>query len=160
MLISYLPTTHLQHVTNASARCRLIANLYHACMCRIFSSVVAAGCNGTFMTSGHGITYRVHPLLACIMGDYPEHVLTTCVFNGECPTCPVDHNQLGEFKAEDRPALCELATILEALNSFDNNPASFLQACKNVGIRPVFEPYWKDLPYSHINRLITPDILH
>jgi Plavaka transposase len=160
MLIGYLPTTHLQHITNASARRCLIANLYHACMRCIFLSVVAASHDRTFMTSGHRITYRVHPLLACIVGDYPEHVLTTCVFNGECPTCPVDRNQLGEFKAEDGPALCELATILEALNSFDNNSAGFLQACKNVSIRPVFEPYWKDLPYSHINRSIMPDILH
>jgi Plavaka transposase len=72
MLISYLPTTRLQHVTNASARCRLIVNLYHACMCRIFSSIIAASCNGTFMTSGHRITYCVHPLLTCIVGDYPE----------------------------------------------------------------------------------------
>jgi Plavaka transposase len=70
MLIGYLPTTHLQHVTNASAQCHLIVNLYHACMHRIFSSVQAASRNGAFMISGQGITYHTHPLLTYIVGDY------------------------------------------------------------------------------------------
>jgi Plavaka transposase len=112
------------------------------------------------MISGQGITYHAHPLLACIIGDYPEHVLTTCIFTGKCPTCPVEHDQLGEYNAQDGPALYELIAVMEALDSFNNDPASFLQACKNVGIRPVFKPYWKDLSYSHINHSVMLDILH
>ncbi|KAH9975424.1 hypothetical protein BGW80DRAFT_1169067 [Lactifluus volemus] len=160
VLLGYLPTTRLQHVTNVSARRRLLANLYHACMGRIFSSIQTAGADGTFMTSSRGIVYRAHPLLACIMSDYPEHVLTTCVYSGECPTCPVGRDMLGEYNAEDGPALRDLAAAIEALDSFHDDPANFLRVCKDARIRPVYQPYWLDLPYSHINRSITPDVLH
>jgi len=46
------------------------------------------------------------------------------------------------------------------LDSFDDDPAGFLQACKGAGVKPIIDPFWKDLPYVHIYRSITPDILH
>ncbi|KAJ4473000.1 hypothetical protein J3R30DRAFT_3782605 [Lentinula aciculospora] len=36
----------------------------------------------------------------------------------------------------------------------------FIQACRDTGIKPIFEPYWAKLPYSNVYLAITPDILH
>ncbi|KIJ93874.1 hypothetical protein K443DRAFT_12554 [Laccaria amethystina LaAM-08-1] len=54
----------------------------------------------------------------------------------------------------------DLDAILKAFDSFDSDPAGFLQTCARAGIKPLVEPLWKNLPYAHIYRSITPDILH
>ncbi|GLB45659.1 putative protein Coprinopsis cinerea okayama7 130 [Lyophyllum shimeji] len=160
VLLGYLPTTRLEHVTNLASRRRLIANLYHACMGKVFGPLKPAGEHGIFMTSGDGATRRSHPLLACVVIDYPEQVLTTGSFTGECPSCDVDRNDLGEYDRTSPPTLRDLSKVLEALDSFDTDPAGFLQACAHAGIKPIVDPFWKDLPYVHIFRSITPDVLH
>jgi len=66
-------------------------------MAQIFSPLRHAGEAGVLMTTGDGITYRIHPLLACFTGDYLEQVLTTATFTGECPICPIPHDQLGAY---------------------------------------------------------------
>jgi hypothetical protein len=159
-LLGYLPTTRLEIVTNASSRRRRLANLYHACMNKILSPLKYAGDHGIFMTTGDGVTHRGHPLLACFAGDYPEQVLTSATFTGECPICPTPHDNLGDFDRNAPVALRELERVLDVLDSFDENPAGFLQACKAVGVKPIVDPFWKDLPYAHIYRSITPDVLH
>jgi len=129
-------------------------------MAQIFSPLRHAGEAGVLMTMGDGITYRIHPLLACFTGDYPEQVLTTATFTGECPICPIPHDQLGAYVHNTPTGLRELELVLQALNSFDDDPAGFLQACKGAGIKLIVDPFWKDLPYVHIYHSITPDILH
>jgi hypothetical protein len=129
-------------------------------MSKILHPLKSAGDSGIFMTTGDGITHRVHPLLACFAGDYPEQVLTTATFTGECPICPTPHDRLGEYDHNTPVALRELEQVLDVLDSFDEDPAGFLQACKTIGIKPIVEPFWKDLPYAHIFRSITPDVLH
>jgi len=97
VLLGYLPTTCLENELDYSSRRCQLSNLYHACMAQIFSPLRHAGEAGVLMTMGDGITYRIHPLLACFVGDYPEQVLTTATFTGECPICPIPHNQLGAY---------------------------------------------------------------
>ena len=160
VLLGYLPTTRLENELNYSSCRRRLSNLYHACMAQIFSPLRHAGEAGVLMTTGDGITYRIHPLLACFAGDYPEQVLTTATFTGECPICPIPHDQLGAYVHNAPTGLRELELVLQALDSFDDDPAGFLQACKGAGVKPIVDPFWKDLPYVHIYRSITPDILH
>jgi hypothetical protein len=161
ILLAYLPTTRLEAETNQAARRRLLSNLYHACMSKILEPLREAGKSGVFMTSADRLIRRNHPLLAAFIGDYPEQILTTCTKTGECPVCPVSRDELGEYDTNDpTPWLRDLDRILEALDSFDDNPGDFLQTCSNAGIKPVVNPFWKELPYVHIYRSITPDILH
>ena len=160
VLLGYLPTTRLENEPNIASRRRQLANLYHACMAQILSPLRRAGETGVFMTTGDGFTHRNHPLLACFSGDYPEQVLTTATFTGECPVCPIPHDQLGASGCNIPTGLRELELVLQALDSFDEDPAGFLQACKGAGVKPVVDPFWKDLPYVHIYRSITPDVLH
>ena len=159
-LLAYLPTSRLENVTNKSAQHRLLANLYHSCLSRILQPLREAGSLGIFMTSGDGHTRRNHPLLACIVEDCPEQVLTTCIPTGQCPTCTTPHDELGEFNSNKVPELRDLDHILDVLDSFDDNPGDFIRTCKEAGIKPVIDPFWKELPYTNVYRSITPDILH
>lgn len=160
VLLGYLPTTRLENEANkASCRCQL-ANLHHACMSKILHPLKHAGESSIFMTMGDGVTHWSHPLLACFAGDYPEQVLTMATFTGECPVCPMPCDHLGKYDCDNPAVLRELEHVLEVLDSFDEDPAGFLQACKASGVKPIVEPFWKDLPYVHIYCSITPDILH
>ena len=129
-------------------------------MSRIFDPLGTAGRDGVFMRTGDGFTHRVHPLLACLVEDYPELVLTTCTYTGECPSCPTPHEELGIYDRHHIPPFREIENILDALDSFDEDPAGFLKTCKTAGVKPVVNPFWMNLPYVHIYRSVTPDILH
>lgn len=129
-------------------------------MGRILKPLEEAGRSGLFMTSGDGLTRRTHPILACFVGDYPEQVLVTCTYTGQCPTCTTPHDEFGDFIPPGDPDLRDLECILAALDSFDEDPGGFLQTCQSAGIKPVVEPFWSNLPYTHIFRSITPDVLH
>ncbi|KAF9528325.1 hypothetical protein CPB83DRAFT_735438, partial [Crepidotus variabilis] len=160
VLLGYLPTTRLEGVTNQAARRRQLANLYHACMSKILKPLEEAGRSGVKMTSGDGVTRRVHPILACFVGDYPEQVLVTCTYTGQCPTCNTPNSELGVDQNPNDLELRDLEEILNTLDSFETDPAGFLQACQSANIKPVIDPFWINLPYTHIFRSITPDILH
>ena len=56
VLLAYLPTTRLEHVSNKAQRRRLINNLYHACMGKVLKPLESVGIDGIFMTSGDGLT--------------------------------------------------------------------------------------------------------
>lgn len=53
-----------------------------------------------------------------------------------------------------------LAKILEALKTADSHLTNFTQACLRAGIKPIYGPFWEDLPFTNIYRSITPDVLH
>ena len=141
VLLGYLPTTHLENKLNYSSCQRRLSNLYHVCMAQIFSPLRHAREAGVLMTMGDGITYQIHPLLACFVGDYPEQVLTTATFTGECPICPIPYNQLGAYVHNMPTGLQELELVLQALDSFNDDPTGFLQACKGAGVKPIVDPF-------------------
>lgn len=159
ILLGYLPTTRLEHITNKAARRRMLANLFHSCMHQILRPLETAGVEGIKMKSGDGVIRRTHPILASYIGDYPEQTAVTSVKNGECPTCEVDHNELGSIT--DASQLRDLEKILDALDTLDDDdPTTFTRACRNAGIKPIVHPFWQHLPYTNIYCSITPDVLH
>ncbi|KAJ7157665.1 hypothetical protein C8R43DRAFT_1183066 [Mycena crocata] len=112
-----------------------VANLYHACMRKILGPLRAAGVDGVQMASGDGVVRRCHPILSIFAGDYPEQTLVGGVKTGECSTCP-------------------------ALKKADGNATVFTRACSEAGIKPIYHPFWEDLPYVNIYLSITSDVLH
>ncbi|KAJ7253652.1 hypothetical protein C8J57DRAFT_1076835 [Mycena rebaudengoi] len=148
VLLAYLPTSRLEHIKNKASRRRTLANLFHACMSFIMKPLRDAGVTGLAMSSGDGILRRAHPILACYIGDYPEQVLVTCVKTGWCPTCGVDHGDLGV--GDLKSPLRHLGSILAALDRLDEGGTIFAQACNEAGIKPVVEPFWQHLPYTNI----------
>ncbi|KAG1849692.1 hypothetical protein DFJ58DRAFT_716907 [Suillus subalutaceus] len=160
VLLAYLPTTRLEHVTNkASHRC-MLANLYHACVGRVLAPLAAAGIDGINMRSGDGAMRRCHPLFACFAGDYPEQVLVTGVKTTQCPSCDVPSDELGLAAGAANYQPRDLNAVLNALSALDEGGLAFVRACAEAGIKPIVHPYWEGLPFVNIFESITPDILH
>ena len=150
----------LDHIKNQAKRRRMIANLFHSCIRVILEPIRAAGKDGVPVTSGDGVTRRGHPIYAAFCGDYPEQVQVNGVKTGECPTCGVAHENLGDFDKDDRHAFRDLEAVLELLSLADDAPADFLKACREAGIKPIYQPFWQGLPYADPFLAIAPDVLH
>ncbi|KAF7292189.1 hypothetical protein MIND_01246200 [Mycena indigotica] len=123
----------------------------------ILGPLEKAGAKGVEMASGDGVIRRCHPIFATFVGDYPEQVLVTCVPTGECGSCEVERDQLGD---DETFPLRDLARVLAVLDGVDGDPTEYKRACKEVGIKPIYHPFWENLPYTNIFRSITPDVLH
>lgn len=158
ILLGYLPTSRLEHITNKASRRRTLGHLFHACMSYILSPLERAGSDGEVMSSGDGVRRHVHPIFASFVGDYPEQILVSCCITGDCAECEIPKDDLGE-DTKSYP-LRNLMKILQALSRIDEGPVIYMQACKDAGIKPIFDPFWQKLPYSHVYQSITPDILH
>ncbi|KAJ7673177.1 hypothetical protein DFH06DRAFT_1266823 [Mycena polygramma] len=156
ILLGYLPTSRMKHVKNKAARRHALHFSFRDRSCYMLEPLKPAGITGLPMTSGDGVTRRGHPIYATFVGDYPEH-LVTAVKTGECPTCEVPRDELGE--ASEYP-LRDLEKILEALETLDSGPSVYAAACEEAGIKPIFHPFWEGLPYTNIFQAISPDVLH
>jgi Plavaka transposase len=158
VLLAYLPTSKLGHITNkSSCRC-CILNLFHHCMQTIVEPLESAGREGIILVSGNGAARRCFPILAAYIRDYPEQILVSLVKTKTCPICPALCNDIGNWDSILEP--CDAEKITEALNTINTGAAKFIQACANAGIKPIQCVFWKNLPYVNIYRSITPDILH
>lgn len=158
ILLGYLPTTKLEHIKTPTERRRALADLFHACMKKILAPLESAGVEGIPMASGDGTWRRCHPIFAAFVGDYPEQTLVTLVKYKACPTCPIPTTELGSGKVLPPR---DLGPILKALSTLQTGGyEAFEAACVDVGIKAVAHPFWEDLPYVHIYRSITPDVLH
>ncbi|KAJ7061787.1 hypothetical protein C8F01DRAFT_1013173 [Mycena amicta] len=158
VLLAYLPTANLSHITNLASRRRTLGNLFHVCLSHITAPLRTAGVDGIDMVTGGGDTHRGHPICACYAGDYPEQILTTCAITGECPSCECEHGHLG-----DANCTCprrNLENILRALDTLDQGGTIYAKSCAAVRIKPIVHPFWEDLPYTNIFACISPDILH
>lgn len=162
ILLGYLPTTRLENVTNKAARRRMLGNLYHSCMGEILKPLQDCGENGVFIATADGQQRRMHLILAAFIGDYPEQVLTACVYSGDCPTCSASRGKPGysDNPQSSSSQLRDLDHILSVLDSFETYASGFLQSCKSSRIKPVASPFWRNLPYLNIYQSITPDVLH
>ncbi|CDO72219.1 hypothetical protein BN946_scf184970.g71 [Trametes cinnabarina] len=158
ILLAYLPSTRLQHITSHASRRRALANLYHACLTYILRPLKHAGINGIALVSGDGVSRRGHPIFALHVGDYLEQLLAAGCKHGECPKCPIPRDEIGILSPE-RP-FRDLDKVLAALRKVSQGPRAYTRACKEAGIKPIIRPYWADLPFVNIYRLIVPDLLH
>src|SRR5215470_2445540 len=123
ILITYLPTTKLEHIASKAACRRTLSNLIHSCLDHILSPLGTAGVDGVLMFSGDGVTRWIHPIVACYSADYPEQILVTGVPSKQCPKCTVPHDELGNHGA-DYP-LRNLEEVLVALRLVDEDPTRF-----------------------------------
>ncbi|KAH9166786.1 hypothetical protein EDB89DRAFT_2075512 [Lactarius sanguifluus] len=107
--------------------------------------------------SGDGIWRRCHPIFAVYVGDHPEQALVMCTYNGRCSKCTVTLDRLGKYTSFPPH------NYSEAVDTFllaDEEVRIFHAACREVGLKPIFHPFWESFPLSNIFISITPDILH
>ncbi|KAL1675271.1 hypothetical protein EV122DRAFT_218848 [Schizophyllum commune] len=162
VLLGYLPTSGLKHITSIASRRRCLSNLFHSCLERITAPLKEAGVHGERMSTADGKVRRCHPIFACYISDYPEQVLVTCTINGDCPLCGARHDELELFDRAvadgTTSSLRHLGSVLDVLHSADQ--AGWYTRCSNNRVRPVRKPFWEGLPFAHPYRSITPDVLH
>ena len=76
-----------------------------------------------------------------------------------CPICKVHP----KFRGTHQPSLArdksETISMLVARENGQND-ADFQQKFKDLGLRPVFPPFWARLPHTNIFQAFTPDLLH
>lgn len=124
ILLGYLPTGKLEHISNKSKRKRVYANVFHACMRVIVEPIKDAGEDGVLMASGDGATRRVHPLYAAYCADYPEQLLVNGLKNFQCPTCGVTIDHLGDYHDGSTHPYHDLEHILSILALADDSPGT------------------------------------
>ncbi|KAJ3551364.1 hypothetical protein NM688_g4745 [Phlebia brevispora] len=136
ILVGYIPVSKLECFSEAN---RSLAGyrLFHHCMKKILHPLVEAGTQGVEMTCADGYIREVYPILAAYVADHPEQCLVVNTKESFCPRGTVDPDERGE------PSEC-----------FDS------ELFEKTGLRPVYDPFWRDLPHCDIFSCITPDILH
>lgn len=154
--MAYLPTTRLEHITNKAARRRAVANLFHACMGEILAPLREAGLEGIPMKSADGVERRCHPILAAYVGDYPEQILVTTAYSGDCACCDAGKGDLGAYPLVH--AYRDIEAALAAVHTLGTD--LWVERCREANIKPVQHPFWEALPYTSIFASITPDVLH
>ncbi|THU88318.1 hypothetical protein K435DRAFT_866398 [Dendrothele bispora CBS 962.96] len=151
ILLGYLPIIKLSNLTGPLAmRRRMVANIFHACMGYMLKPLEKAGRKGVHMASGDGLVHRTHPIFALHVSDYPEQLLITGCKKGECPTCPIPMDEVGD--SAEVYNFHDFAQVLEAFDKLDQGlgPTAFRRACKDAGIKPIQQPYWINLPFVNI----------
>jgi hypothetical protein len=156
ILIGYLPISKLECFRIAGdSRKFAVYRLFHHAMRTILDPLIAAGKNGIEMPCADNLVRRIFPILAAYVADYPEQCLVACCMENRCPCCVVGCDERGEnFDSPSRSQVSTLSTLSQHKNGED--PFLF----DDEGLRPIYHPFWADLPHTDIFACITPDILH
>lgn len=155
LLIGYLPTSPLLSFAHDQDRREAGWALFHYCIGRILEPLIEAGKSGVDMICADGFIWPVYPILAAYVADYSDQCKVTCVKQGWCPKCRAHHDSLGVWQQSIWRDPKKTILVLER-----RQKGMGLADFEKHGLRPVFKPFWANLPHANIFSSITPDLLH
>ncbi|KAF8152479.1 hypothetical protein B0H34DRAFT_784587 [Crassisporium funariophilum] len=160
VLIGYIPVSKLE-CFDANSRAVAGYHLFHHCMEQILQPLQDAGRNGVRMTCADGKIRQIFPILAAYVADFPEQCLVACCKESRCPRCEVAFDERGELLLhtvwrDPEETLCQL----EKEKRSQSKGYKTAQRFEDLGLRAVYDPFWKSLPHTNIFTCFTPDILH
>lgn len=154
VLLGYIPVAKFACFTDTE-RSEALYRFFHTCMAKILEPLVRAGTEGLDMACADGFLRRIFPILAAYIADHPEQCLITCCKENRCPRCTVSWTERGDFA--DRPMRNQQETVqILTRAASGEEPDDF----DTLGLRPVYSPFWANLPHTDIFTCISPDILH
>lgn len=154
VLIGYLPTSKLE-VFHKKTRGQAGWRVFHHCMRKLLEPLREAGKSGVTMVCADGYRRRVYPILAAYVADYPEQITVACCLKGRCPKCLIGAKELGQpVDSILRDPERTKQVLKSKSEGFD------VHEFKEYGLRPIYKPFWAELPHCDIFNAITPDILH
>ncbi|KAJ7815457.1 Zn-finger domain-containing protein [Mycena leptocephala] len=162
ILVGYLPIGKFSGYSD-KARQAVRYRTFHHCMTIITRSLVAAGTEGVDMTCSDGFVRWVWPILAAYVADYPEQCLIANCMENRCPICKVKPTSRGAHEPSASRDQAETLELLKEHQSGYKNPATAAKSKADYdefGLRPVYAPFWAQLPHSNIFQAFTPDLLH
>ncbi len=154
ILLGYIPVAKLKCFSD-DERSEAAYRLFHTCMAKMLAPLIEAGNNGVLMTCADGLVRQVFALLAAYVADHPEQCLVACCKENRCPRCVVGRNERGD---PDLHPLRSHDETVETLRRAERGDIT--EKFVDEGLRPVFRPFWADLPHTDIFSCIAPDILH
>ncbi|CDO74593.1 hypothetical protein BN946_scf184807.g1 [Trametes cinnabarina] len=154
LLIGYIPVSKL-HCFSKATRADAGYCLFHTCMKKILKPIIAACQTGVPMMCADGIIRRIYPILAAYVADHPEQCLIACCKENRCPRCIVPRKKRGDNTKHPLRDHSHTAETLRRVGDGES-PPDFAKH----GLRPVYEPFWAQLPHTDFFACITPDILH
>lgn len=129
-------------------------------MSEILKPLIDAGKDGIDMTCADSWIRRIFPILAAYVADYPEQCLVACCKENRCPRCQVDPNDRGELLLSSWRQPDETIELLNQDQRYQRSGRESTKQFVDLGIRAVYEPFWKLLPHTDIFTCFTPDLLH
>jgi hypothetical protein len=103
ILIGYLPVPKFTCEMNKDKRCKAKRNLFHRCLESILQPLADA-CNsgGIEFPCSNGGVWRIYPVLALYIANYPEQCKVACMKQTHCPICVVQPEARGKLGDSDK----------------------------------------------------------
>ncbi|KAK6969575.1 hypothetical protein R3P38DRAFT_3336834 [Favolaschia claudopus] len=162
ILVGYLPVGKFMGYSDKQ-RQAIKYSTFHHCMSVITNSLISAGQKGVDMTCSDGFVRWVWPILAAYVADYPEQCLIANCMENRCPICKCKPDNRGERHPAEQRDQRETLELLREHQSGFKNPSTAAKSKADydeLGLRPVYAPFWASLPHSDIFQAFTPDLLH
>ncbi|KIJ29743.1 hypothetical protein M422DRAFT_268776 [Sphaerobolus stellatus SS14] len=169
LLLCYLPVckfgkTQSENTTQAKTfpGC-LKARLIHACLKIVLKTLKDAGRTAVPMVNFCGEEQMNRVFLSAWIADKEEQNLLAALGGNSCTTCEAETDDLGD-SSPCQP--CQAKYILKKIAQVKMkfNPSTqlwdFIKECQNHQLGGVDEPFWDDLPYTDICKVICHDTLH